>query len=84
MDYIIKRWKISSLGWNQKIQKVTVIGYIGVCTSMDRITPFSECLRRNIGCIAITESEQYRVTKMATRLIVLYFHLIDNISMQLL
>ena len=31
MDDIIKRWKISFLGWNRKIQKVTVIGYIGVC-----------------------------------------------------
>jgi len=84
MDYIIKRWKISLLGCNQKIQKVTVIGYIGVCISVDRITPFGGCLRRNRCYIAITESKQYRATKMPTRVIVRYFHLIDNISLQLL
>ena len=66
MEWIIhkKRWKISFLGWNQKIKKVTVIAYIAVCISMDRITPFGGYLQRNRCCIGTTESEQYRETKI--------------------
>ena len=59
MDYIIKRWKISFLGWNQNIKKVTVIGYIVVCISRDRITPFDEFLRRN-RCYIVNNIEQQK------------------------
>lgn len=57
-----------------------MISYIAMCISMDETTPFSGYLQINKGCIGIAGSVQLG-TKVPAHVIILYFHLENNISM---
>ena len=53
------------LGWNQKIQNVTVISYIVMCISMDGTLPLGETLTEKIIDITLVLLKVYnRVPKM--------------------